>query len=120
MTILYQQSIKSRTSRSSCQSLLTLVIQTTLVGGASSSSYFPSALDDHVLSDMVYADDVKWYRMDTIVKHWVFSMLTTEYPGFLIWSNSIMASMVLLVMDDQFVSNKETRIMILDAEFITF
>jgi hypothetical protein len=101
---------------------LTLVIQTTLVGGASSSSYFPSALDDHVLSDMVYADDVKWYHMDTIVKHWVFSMLTTQHPGFLIWSNSIsiMASMVLLVMDDQFVSNKETRIMILDVEFVTF
>lgn len=60
--------------------------------------------------------------MDTIVKHWVFSMLTTQHPGFLIWSNSIsiMASMVLLVMDDQFVSNKDTRIMILDAEFVTF
>lgn len=77
------------------------------------------ALDDHVLLDDDFFDHDEWHRKDAAVKHWIFTTLTVELLEHAM-ADSKTNRTAWLHLEEQFLENKETRTMILDAEFRTF
>jgi hypothetical protein len=65
------------------------------------------------------AADPKWKHMDCTMRSWLYGIINPDLIE--ISSTGVpTASSIWLGLEDQFVDNKETRAMILDAEFHTF
>jgi hypothetical protein len=79
-------------------------------------------LADHVLSDDDRSADVSWTRMDCTVLSWLYSTITPELLEVVMnrEEGPPTACIVWLGLDQQFIGNKETRALLLDAEFCTF
>jgi hypothetical protein len=80
------------------------------------------ALADHALSDDDRSDDVTWKRMDCVVLSWLYSTITPELLEVVMnrEDGPPTARVVWLGLEQQFIGNKETRALLLDAEFRTF
>lgn len=70
------------------------------------------ALAIHVLSD-----DVSWKRMDCTVLSWLYGLLEVVMNR---KDGPPTARIVWLGLEQQFIGNKETHALLLDAEFRTF
>ena len=77
------------------------------------------ALSDHVLADAVYPDVPSWLRMDCLVLSWLFGTISAELHE-IVYSPASTARHVWLALEQQFIGNKETRALYLDAEFRNF
>lgn len=77
------------------------------------------ALSDHVLSDIVYPDDPAWNRMECTVLSWLYGTISSSLVE-IVMSPSASARHVWLGLEEQFIGNKETRALYLDAEFRNF
>jgi len=80
------------------------------------------ALADHVLSDDDRSADVSWKCMDRTVLSWLYSTITRELLEVVMnrEDGPPTARVVWLGLEQQFIGNKETRALLLDAEFRTF
>ncbi|XP_062208957.1 uncharacterized protein LOC133910652 [Phragmites australis] len=80
------------------------------------------ALADHVLSNDDRSDDVTWKRMDRVVLSWLYGTITAELLEVVMnrEEGPPTARIVWLGLEQQFIDNKETRALLLDAEFRTF
>jgi hypothetical protein len=76
------------------------------------------ALDDHVLSDVV-DPSIYWARLDNIVVTWILGTLSSELYK-IVWEPMKTARQAWLVIEAQFLSNCESRILQLDARFCVF
>ncbi|XP_062185472.1 uncharacterized protein LOC133889047 [Phragmites australis] len=76
------------------------------------------ALDCLVLSDDDFSTDPHWRRMDCTIKSWLFSTVAPELIEAVSTSSPTSRS-IWVGLEDQFIGNKETRAIILDAEFRT-
>lgn len=76
-------------------------------------------LSDLVLSDADFSGDLHWRRMDFTVKSWLFSTISPELHE-IIHNDSPTSRAVWLGIERQFIGNKETRALLLDAKFWTF
>ncbi|XP_062213631.1 uncharacterized protein LOC133914559 [Phragmites australis] len=76
------------------------------------------ALDCLVLSDDDFSMVPHWHRMDCTVKSWLFGTVSPELIE-AVSSTSPTSRSIWLGLEDQFIGNKETRAIILDAEFRT-
>jgi hypothetical protein len=76
---------------------------------------------DHVINDISAAviADLHWRRMDYAVHAWLYSTVTPDLIE-IATTPSPIARSLWHGLEDEFISNKETRAMILDAEFRTF
>jgi hypothetical protein len=75
-------------------------------------------LDDHVLSDVV-DPFVYWARLDSIVVTWILSTLSPELHE-IVREPTETARQAWLVIEAQFLSNSESRVLQLDARFRAF
>jgi hypothetical protein len=75
-------------------------------------------LTDHVI-DYVVAADPHWRRMDCTVRSWLYSIVVPDLIEITTTATPTNRSLW-RGLEDQFVGHKETRTMILDAEFHTF
>ncbi|XP_062230138.1 uncharacterized protein LOC133927746 [Phragmites australis] len=80
------------------------------------------ALADHVLSNDDRSDDVTWKRMDCVVLSWLYGTITADLLEVVMnrEDGPPTARIVWLGLEQQFIGNKETRALLLDAEFRTF
>lgn len=78
-------------------------------------------LDDHVLEDVDFSDDVTWRRLNSTVRSWLYDTVTLELHEVVTnrEHDPPTARLIWLGLDQQFIGNRETRAMILDAEFRT-
>jgi hypothetical protein len=76
------------------------------------------ALDCLVLTDDDFSMDPHWHRMDCTVKSWVFGMVAPDLIE-AVSTASPTSRTIWLGLEEQFIENKETRAIILDAEFRT-
>jgi hypothetical protein len=77
------------------------------------------ALANHVLFDMIFPGLPAWRRMDAVVLSWIFGTITIDLMDG-VRDRSGMARSTWLAITDQFLSNRETRTLHLDAEFRIF
>ena len=79
-------------------------------------------LADHVLSDDDRSADVSWKRMDCTVLSWLYGTITPELLEVVMnrKDGPPTARVVWLGLEQQFIGNKETRALHLDAKFPTF
>ncbi|XP_072150428.1 uncharacterized protein [Setaria viridis] len=79
-------------------------------------------LDDHVLSDDNHSDDAVWLRMDCTVLSWLHGVIAPDLLEIVMnrEDGPPTARLVWLGVEQQFLGNKESRALILDAEFRTF
>ncbi|WVZ52038.1 hypothetical protein U9M48_003133 [Paspalum notatum var. saurae] len=76
------------------------------------------ALADHVLSDASFSADPHWVRMDLYVLSWVYGTITTDlFEVIITASPSDRGTWVAL--EQQFLRNRETRVILVDTEFST-
>jgi hypothetical protein len=73
------------------------------------------ALDDHVLSDIINLS-VYWARLDSIVVIWILGTLSPELHE-IVRDPTETAHQAWLVIEAQFLSNNESRVLQLDARF---
>ncbi|XP_062181714.1 uncharacterized protein LOC133885949 [Phragmites australis] len=80
------------------------------------------ALADHVLSDADLSDDPSWKHMDATVLSWLYGTINPELLEAVMnrEDGPPTARIVWLGLEQQFIGNKETRALLLDAEFHTF
>ncbi|XP_062233910.1 uncharacterized protein LOC133931113 [Phragmites australis] len=76
-------------------------------------------LSDHVLSDIAYPDVPSWVRMECTVLSWLYGTISSKLVQVVMTPTSS-ARRVWLGLEEQFVGNKETRALYIDAEFRTF
>lgn len=76
-------------------------------------------LSDHVLSDTSLSTDPAWTRMECVVLSWIFGTISASLVQ-LVMSPGTTARRAWLSLEDQFLGNKETRALYLDAEFRNF
>jgi hypothetical protein len=72
-----------------------------------------------VLCDAAFPNVPHWVRMDLHVLTWLYGSITTELFE-TVTSPSPSARAVWLLLEQQFVGNRETRILLVDTEFRTF
>jgi hypothetical protein len=77
------------------------------------------ALQDHVLSDASRFNDLAWSRMDCVVVSWIFNTISTDLLDVIHEHDGISARAAWLSIEQQFLNNRESRAMLLDAEFRT-
>lgn len=79
-------------------------------------------LADHVLSDADLSDDPSWKRMEATVLSWLYGTINPELLEAVMnrEDGPPIARIVWLGLEQQFIGNKETRALLLDAEFRTF
>ncbi|XP_066384861.1 uncharacterized protein [Miscanthus floridulus] len=77
------------------------------------------ALKDHVLSDASRFNDPAWSRMDCVVVSWIFNTISTDLLDVIHERDDISARAAWLGIEQQFLNNRESRAMLLDAEFRT-
>jgi hypothetical protein len=80
------------------------------------------ALVDHVLSDDDRSNDAMWKRMDCIVLSWLYDTINPELLEVVMnrEDGPPTARLVWLGLEQQFIGNKESRALLLDAEFRNF
>jgi hypothetical protein len=80
------------------------------------------ALVDHVLSDDDRSNDAMWKRMDCTVLSWLYGTINPELLEVVMNRDDgpPTARLVWLGLEQQFIGNKESRALLLDAEFRTF
>lgn len=78
-------------------------------------------LTNHVLAeiDADTATDPYWVRMDCMVKSWIFSTITPELME-VVHTGTPSARELWQNIEEQFVGNQETRVLILDSQFCNF
>jgi len=77
------------------------------------------ALKDHVLSDAIHLHDAAWSRMDCVVVSWIFNTIAPDLLDVVHERDGITARAAWLGLEQQFFNNRESRAMLLDAEFRT-
>jgi hypothetical protein len=77
------------------------------------------ALKDHVLSDTIHPHDAAWSRMDCVVVSWIFNTIAPDLLDVVHERDGITARAAWLGLEQQFFNNRESRAMLLDAEFRT-
>ena len=77
------------------------------------------ALKDHVLSDAARPDDPAWARMDCVVVSWLFNTISADLLDVVHEPDGLSARAAWLGIEQQFLNNRESRAMLLDAEFRT-
>ena len=95
---------------------------TNLYSPSSTRSSGTGSRTDHVLSNDDRSDDVTWKRMDCIVLSWLYGTITPDLLEVVmnLEDGPPTARIVWLGLEQQFIGNKETRALLLDAEFRTF
>jgi hypothetical protein len=78
------------------------------------------SLKDHVLNDEDLSADPTWARLDYVVVSWIFNTVSPDILDILHERDGITARDAWLRIEEQFLNNRESRAMILDAEFRTF
>ena len=76
-------------------------------------------LKDHVLSDVSRFDDPAWSRMDCVVVSWLFNTISPDLLDVIHERDGISARAAWLGIEQQFLNNRESHAMLLDAEFRT-
>jgi len=77
------------------------------------------ALKDHVLYDDSRLYDPVWSRMDCVVVSWIFNTISPDLLDVIHEREGITARGAWLGLEQQFLNNRESRAMLLDAEFRT-
>ena len=77
------------------------------------------ALKDHVLNDVSRLYDPAWARMDCVVVSWIFNTISPDLLDVVHEHDGITARAAWLGIEQQFLNNRESRAMLLDAEFRT-
>lgn len=77
------------------------------------------ALDGLVLTDDDFSMDPHWHRMDRTVKSWLFGTVSHDLIDVVSIGVSPISRSIWLGLEEQFIGNKETCVIILDAEFRT-
>jgi len=77
------------------------------------------ALKDHVLSDDSRSYDPAWSRMDCVVLSWLFNTISADLLDVIHEHDGLTARTAWLGIEQQFLNNRESRAMLLDAEFRT-
>ena len=77
------------------------------------------ALKDHVLSDATRLHDTAWSYMDRVVVSWIFNTISPDLLDIVHERDGITARVAWLGLEQQFFNNRESRAMLLDAEFRT-
>jgi hypothetical protein len=75
------------------------------------------SLKDHVLSNDVRLLDPAWSRMDDVVVLWIFNTISPDLLDVIHERDGITARAAWLGLEHQFLNNRESRAMLLDAEF---
>ena len=76
------------------------------------------SLQDHVLQYDPAPSFPDWQRMDCVVKSWIFGTITDDLAASISARNS--ARVAWLAVESQFLNNKETRALLLEAKFRNF
>eukprot|EP00267_Zea_mays_P031676 XP_008664224.1 uncharacterized protein LOC103642825 [Zea mays] len=76
------------------------------------------ALADHVLCDASFPDVAPWLRMDLHVLSWLYGSISPELYE-IVTTAAPTARTTWLALEEQFVGNRETRIVLVDTEFRT-
>jgi len=74
------------------------------------------SLESHVLVDLPAPDFPDWTRMDCVVKSWIAGTISTDLAEMVI-DRVATARTVWCALEDQFLSNRETRTLHLDVQF---
>ena len=74
-------------------------------------------LKDHVLSDVSHPSDPHWQRMDCVVVSWIFNSISPELLDIIHAHDGVSARAAWLGIAEQFLGNRESRALLLDAEF---
>ena len=77
------------------------------------------AFDDHVTSDAASSTSPAWRRMGSVVLSWIFGTITIELQD-IVRKRGSTAHQAWLAIEEQFLGNRETRALHLDAVFRTF
>jgi hypothetical protein len=77
------------------------------------------ALADRVLSDATFPDVPAWDRMDTVVQSWLYNTILPKLQD-VTCQNGHTTRDAWLALEDQFISNRETRALHIDAAFRNF
>lgn len=77
------------------------------------------SLTSHVLSNIVRRDSADWSRMDCVVLEWLYGTITPDLCE-IVMENGVTAHAVWRALEGQFIVNRETRALHLDAEFRAF
>jgi len=75
------------------------------------------SLRDHVLSDDARPDDPAWSRMDCVVVSWIFNTISPDLLDIVHEHAGTTARAAWLRVEHQFLGNRESRALLLDAEF---
>ena len=75
------------------------------------------SLKDHVLSDESCSSDPAWNRMDCVVVSWIFNTISTELLDIIHAHDGVSARASWFGIEQQFLGNRESRALLLDAEF---
>jgi hypothetical protein len=76
------------------------------------------ALADHVLCDASFPDVAPWVRMELHVLSWLYGSISPELYE-IVTTAAPTARTTWLALEEQFVGNRETRIVLVDTEFRT-
>lgn len=77
------------------------------------------SLDAHVLQDSPLPGHPDWVRMDCVVRSWIYGTLSNDLADTVMTPGATTRS-VWLAVESQFLGNRETRALLLDAQFRTF
>ncbi|XP_066373416.1 uncharacterized protein [Miscanthus floridulus] len=80
------------------------------------------SLQDHVLRDPLAVPYADWIRMDCVVRSWLYGTIATDLLDIVMarGDHGATARTTWLAIETQFLGNKETRIILLDAKFRNF
>ncbi|XP_062208877.1 uncharacterized protein LOC133910525 [Phragmites australis] len=77
------------------------------------------ALSDHVFSDAAAPDNAAWARMECTVLGWLYGTITSKLLD-IVMTPTATARIIWVALEQQFLGNRETRALHLDAEFRNF
>jgi hypothetical protein len=77
------------------------------------------ARKNHVLSDVPRPYDATWSRMDCAIVSWIFNTISANLLDVVHERDGITAWAAWLGLEQQFFNNRESRAMLLEAEFHT-
>lgn len=74
------------------------------------------SLSDHILRDATFPDVPSWHRMDCVVLSWIYGTISAELME-IVRARGTTARLAWVGIEQQFLGNRETRALHLDAEF---
>jgi hypothetical protein len=78
----------------------------------------PYALLKHVTDDAL-SNDLGWIRMDSVILNWISNSISTDLHQ-VVWERGCTTRHLWLVIENQFLGNREQRALHLDAAFRNF